>query len=131
MNKHIEQALKLVPVTKPKSFNPVIMRRNRLLQSIRKQQGLLEKFKTGERTSRLWFWFNEDGQIFLQIKYGKTALDLGKGKYSIQCHTIDDVGSNLGIVEALVSKGYFDDILTATSKRIRAKFKRSDRNPSS
>jgi hypothetical protein len=124
MNKNIEQALKLVPVSKPKDFNPVVMRRNRLLQAIRKQIVLWLKFKAGERTNRLWFWFNEDGQIFLQIKYGKTPLELGKGKYAIQCNTIDEVGTNLGIAESLVIKGEFDHLLTAISKEIRAKFKK-------
>lgn len=123
MTKSIEQALKLVPVTKPKNIDPIIQRRNRLLHSIRRQNVLLDKFKGGEKTTRRWFWTNEAGQIFLQIKYGKTVLELSKGKYAIQCNTIDDVGSNLAIVEALVNKGEFDSILTAISKDIRSKFK--------
>ena len=123
MTKSIEQALKLVPVTKPKNVDPIIQRRNRLLLSIRRQHVLLDKFKGGEKTTRRWFWSNEAGQIFLQIKYGKTVLELSKGKYAIQCNTIDDVGSNLAIVEALVNKGEFDSILTAISKDIRSKFK--------
>lgn len=129
MTKSIEQALKLVPVTKPKNIDPIIQRRNRLLHSIRRQHVLLDKFKGGEKTARRWFWSNEAGQTFLQIKYGKTVLELSKGKYAIQCNTIDDVGSNLAIVEALVNKGEFDSILTAISKDIRSKFKKPDHPP--
>ena len=122
MTRAIEQALALVPVTKPKSINPVVQRRARLLKSIRRQQSLVELYKQGEKTHRTWFWMNEDGKIYLQIKYGKLALELGKGKFAIQCASVDDVASNLGIVESLVNKGEFDAMLGNMSKEIRSKF---------
>jgi hypothetical protein len=65
---------------------------------------------------------NEDGKIYLQIKYGKLPIELGKGKFAIQCNNLDDVTSNLAIVETLVNKGEFDAMLTAMSKEIRSKF---------
>jgi hypothetical protein len=122
MSRAIEQALSLVPVTKPKTINPVVQRRTRLLKSIRRQQSLVEAYKSGEKTFRTWFWMNEDGKIYLQIKYGKVALELGKGKYAIQCNSLDDVASNLTIVETLVNKGEFDAMLSTISKEIRSKF---------
>jgi hypothetical protein len=122
MTRAIEQSLALVPVTKPKTINPVVQRRSRLLKSIRRQQTLVEAYKSGEKTFRTWFWMNEVGKIYLQIKYGKIALELGKGKYAIQCNSLDDVVSNLGIVETLVNKGEFDVMLTSISKEIRSKF---------
>jgi hypothetical protein len=125
MTRAIEQALALVPVTKPKSINPVVQRRARLLKSIRRQQTLVELYKQGEKTHRTWFWMNEDGKIYLQIKYGKLALELGKGKFAIQCASVDDVASNLGIVESLVNKGEFDAMLGNMSKEIRSKFGKS------
>jgi hypothetical protein len=122
MTRAIEQSLSLVPVIKPKNMNPVVQRRSRLLKSIRRQQTLLEAYKLGEKTHRAWFWMNEDGKTYLQIKYGKLALELGKGKFAIQCHTLEDVSANLSIVETLVNKGEFDSILTTVSKEIRSKF---------
>jgi hypothetical protein len=122
MTRAIEQALSLVPVSKPRSVNPVVQRRTRLLKSIRRQQMMVEAFKTGEKTHRTWFWMNEDGKIYLQIKYGKLALELGKGKFAIQCNSLDDVSANLTIVETLVNKGEFDAMLTNMSKEIRSKF---------
>lgn len=68
---------------------------------------------------------NEDGKIYLQIKYGKTALELSKGKFAIQCHSLDEVSSNLAIVETLVHKGEFDALLTTLSKEIRSRFGRN------
>jgi hypothetical protein len=122
MTKAIEQALALVPVTKPKTLNPVVQRRTRLLKSIRRQQTMVQSYKAGEKTQRTWFWMNEEGKIYLQIKYGKLSLELSKGKFAIQCGSLDDVSSNLQIVETLVNKGEFDAMLTSVSKEIRSKF---------
>ncbi len=122
MTKAIEQALALVPVTKPKTLNPVVQRRTRLLKSIRRQQTMVQSYKAGEKTQRTWFWMNEEGKIYLQIKYGKLSLELSKGKFAIQCGSLDDVASNLQIVETLVNKGEFDVMLTSVSKEIRSKF---------
>ena len=122
MTKAIEQALALVPVTKPKTLNPVVQRRTRLLKSIRRQQTMVQSYKAGEKTQRTWFWMNEEGKIYLQIKYGKLSLELSKGKFAIQCGSRDDVASNLQIVETLVNKGEFDVMLTSVSKEIRSKF---------
>jgi len=125
MTKAIEQALALVPVSKPKTLNPTVTRRTRLINSIRRQQALVEACKAGEKTHRAWFWTSEDGKIFLQIKYGKTTLELSKGKFAIQCASLDDVTNNLLIVETLVNKGEFDAMLTTMSKEIRSKFEKS------
>ena len=122
MTKAIEQALALVPVTKPKTLTPVVQRRTRLLKSIRRQQTMVLSYKAGEKTQRTWFWMNEEGKIYLQIKYGKLSLELSKGKFAIQCGSLDDVSSNLQIVETLVNKGEFDAMLTSVSKEIRSKF---------
>ena len=125
MTKAIEQALALVPVTKPKTLNPVVQRRTRLLKSIRRQQTMVQSYKAGEKTQRTWFWMNEEGKIYLQIKYGKLSLELSKGKFAIQCGSLDDVASNLQIVETLVNKGEFDVMLTSVSKEIRSKFEKT------
>jgi len=122
MARAIDQALSLVPVTKPKSVNPVTQRRNRLLKAIRKQQVALERHKLGEKTHRVWFWSNEDGKIYLQIKYGKVVLELAKGKYAIQCNGLEDVAKNLAIVESLIHKGELDSVLTQISRDIRSRF---------
>jgi hypothetical protein len=124
MTRSIEQALALVPVNKPKSIDPVLQRRTRLLKSIRHQKFLLEAYRIGEPTRRTWFWTSEDGKIYLQIKYGKHALELGKGKFAILCSSINDIQNNLNIVEGLVNKGELDSTLASVSKEIRSRFKK-------
>ena len=117
-----EQSLNLVPVKKPDSLNPIVQRRERLIKSINRQLELIQKHRIGEKTTRVWFWTNEDGNYFLPIKYGKQVLELGKGKFSIQCSSLDDVETNLESVKTFVMKGEFDQILTTVSREIRKKF---------
>jgi hypothetical protein len=122
MSKAIEQALVLVPILKPKTIDPVVQRRNRILKSIKRQKQLVEMFKIGEKTHRAWFWMNEGGQILLHIKYGKVTLELSKGKFAVQCSSMDDVTHNLGVIETLICKGEFDAMLGKVSQDIRSKF---------
>lgn len=125
MSRAIEQSLKLVPVIKPKTANPSVQRRMRLIKSINRQLTMLDEFRAGNKTKRAWFWMGDDGQLFLQIKYGKGVVELSKGKFSIACSSLDEVESNLKIVESLVNKGEFDAILTEMSKEIRSRFNKA------
>ena len=120
----IDSSLKLVAVKKPRQQNPVVLRRERMLRHLNNQVELVKKFKSGQRTESAWFWSDEDGNIFLQIKYGKTMLELSKGKFAISCSSYDDVEDNLETVKSLVMRGSFDDILTETSQVLRSKFKK-------
>jgi heme exporter protein D len=49
MTRAIEQALSLVPVSKPKSMNPIVQRRSRLLKSIRRQQMLGKRTRQAKK----------------------------------------------------------------------------------
>lgn len=120
----LDQSLKLVPVRKPKQVNPIVVRRDKLIKNLNNQLEVVRRFKLGEKPKGVWFWFDEDGNIFLPIKYGKTDLEMGKGKFSIQCTSIDDVETNLVTVKSIVLTGGFDELLTEVSKRIRTKFGR-------
>lgn len=117
-----DQSLKLVPVKKPKLGNPIVQRREKLLKSINNQVELLQRYKNGEKANRIWFWKDEDGNIFLPIKYGKVVLELGKGKFAIQCGSVEDIKTNLEAIKSMVSKGDFDEVLDTASTQIRKKF---------
>lgn len=104
----IESSLKLVSVKKPKERNPVVVRRERMLRHLNNQIELVKKFKSGEKTENVWFWSDEEGNIFLPIKYGKTVLELSKGKFSISCSSYDDVEDSLETVKTLVMRGNLD-----------------------
>lgn len=118
----IEQTLKLVSVTKPNYENPVVLRRDRLVSAINKQVELVKRYRLGEKTRGLWFWSDESGVLYLPIKYGKTVLELGKGKYAIECSTIDQVEDSLETVKSMVRRGDLDEVLKTTSEALRSKF---------
>jgi len=118
----IEQSLKLVSVKKPDHQNPVVHRRERLITSINKQLDLIDHYRCGEKVRGLWWWVDESGTFFLPIKYGKTVLELSKGKFSIECSTVDEVENNLETVKTLIRRGSFDEILKSTSETLRSKF---------
>ena len=118
----INHSLKLVPMTKPKQTNPIIQRREKLLSSINRQIESIKRYKQGERVRGLWFWIDDTGTMFLPIKYGKTVLELDKGKFSIECSTIDEVENSLDTVKSLTRRGSFDDILKTTSDILRSNF---------
>jgi hypothetical protein len=120
----IEKTLNLVPVKKPNERNPVVCRRERLIKSLNRQLELVKKHRIGEKTTRLWFWSDDEGNYFLPIKYGKLVLELGKGKHSIQCSSLDDVENSLESVKTFATKGELDQILTKASQEIRRKFKK-------
>ncbi len=121
---NLEKSLNLVPVKKPSQKNPIVVRREKLIRSINRQIELIDRSKKGEKTSRQWFWNDEDGNMYVHIKYGKHVLELGKGKFSIQCSSIDEVGESLETVVSEVKQGSFDNKLTEISKNIRTNFGR-------
>lgn len=118
----IEQSLKLVAVQKPAKVNPVVHRREKLLSAINRQLELLKKYRNGEPTRGLWFWTDEKGTTFLPIKYGKTPLELSKGKFAIECSTAEGVEDSLESLKSLVRRGALDEVLKSTSEALRAKF---------
>jgi len=118
----IDQMLKLAAVQKPDKTDPVIHRRERLINQLNKQSILVQDYQRGIDASGKWFWVDEGGMIFLPIKYGKTALELGKGKFAIECDGLDDVLDSIDKVKGLVRRGVFDDILKSTAEKMRSKF---------
>ncbi len=118
----IEQTLKLVAVQKPARTNPVVHRREKVLSAINRQMELVKKYQNGEVTRGLWLWTDESGTTFLPIKYGKTPLELSKGKFAIECSSIEEVEDSLESVKTLIRKGALDEVLKTTSETLRAKF---------
>lgn len=128
----LAKSLNLVPVTKPQSRNIVVDRRQRLATAIDKQIAMLNIVIDGNdpadaipgRRTPVWYWMDDTGSYFLAINYGKKPLEIGKGKYSIQCQTLDDVLNALNVVREYVVKGELDAQMTSLAKAIRTNFGR-------
>lgn len=77
-----------------------------------------------EMIVRNTWWFNdENNNFYLTIRYGKSDLELDKGKFSIMCKDIDEVSDSLEKIKELVVSGSFDTTLNDVSKSIRTNFK--------
>ena len=123
-------SLNLVPVVKPTEQNPVVGRRQRLVRSIERQISLIENELQGTpqsysgRKAPSWYWMDESSTWFCAVKYAKKPLELAKGKYAIQCTSLEDIAESLGVVKEYVLRGEFDDKLEAVAKGVRRNFKR-------
>ena len=126
----LAKTLNLVPVVKPETRNPIVSRRQRLLTAIDKQiatitvtvdGGDLSTVTPGRKTPA-WYWMDEGGNYFVSIKYGKKPVEIGKGKYSIQCESLREIIDALKIVKEHVIRGELDSQLTTLAKSIRRNF---------
>lgn len=118
----LSNQLKLVSVIKPKQQDPVLLRREKMIKGLNRQSQILEQYRLGEKTKGQWFWVNEDGVIFLPIKYGKVVIELSKGMFAIHCDTLNEVEDNLEFVRKATMRGEFDSILKSISTELRSKF---------
>lgn len=114
--------LKLVSVMKPKQQDPVLLRREKMIKGLNRQSQILELYRLGEKTKGQWFWVDEDGIIFLPIKYGKVVIELSKGMFAIHCDTLNEVEDNLEFVRKATMRGELDSTLKSISTELRSKF---------
>jgi hypothetical protein len=122
MSNKIENLFTLTPKRKPTKSNPILFRRNKLLNGINKQIQNIHDMKKGLKVRNVWFFNDENNNFYLIVKYGKSEVELSKNKYSIMCKNIDEVLDNLTKLKDLVSSGHFDMTLTEMSKSIRQNF---------
>lgn len=99
-------------------------RRLRLTNQIQKQIAFLENHAIGKKRRGAWYVQQPDGSFIISVRYGKSDLELAKGKYAIGCQTTAECISSLKQVLLVVAKGTFDDQLTKISAQIRVRFKR-------
>ena len=124
--------LNFATAKKPTVRNPVTSRRQSLLRSVEKQIHICQEMENGEihvegsngRKLPTWFWLDETGSYFLSIKYGKTSLELAKGKFSVVCKDISEVKNSLVVIKDSIQRGEFDNHLEKHSKEIRRNFNR-------
>ena len=124
--------LNLTPMKKSVGRNPIVERRESVIKGIDKQimicDSLLEgneivrDHQTGRKLPQ-WFWLDDSGSYYLSINYGKSPIELAKGKFSIVCESVETVKSSLETVKSSILKGDFDKVLEKRSKQIRSNFK--------
>ena len=118
----LNQLFNLTPNKKPSKDNPIVFRRNKLLRGINKQIQNINDLKSGIKVNNVWWWNDEHHKFYLVIKYGRNEIELGKGKFSIQLNSIDEVLDSLNKIKSMTQSGFFDVDLTNLSKSIRSNF---------
>ena len=129
---NLMKELNLTPNKKVVGRNPIVERRESVIKGIDKQLMICDSLLQGNEVVRdhqtgrklpQWFWLDDSGSYFLSINYGKSPIELAKGKFSIVCESVEEVKSSLETVKSSILKGDFDKVLEKRSKQIRSNFK--------
>lgn len=110
---------------RPKS-NSIVVKRQRLLEGLKKQTSELKRYSDGHWSPKMWFWQDTSGKFFLELRYARKPLPLKEGKAAIQCMSLDDVGQAIEKLEMIVRAGELDQEILEASAGIRKRFKKSD-----
>jgi hypothetical protein len=121
------KALTLVNVQRPTNV-PAIQRRNKFTASIEQQILKIGSFREGKRISREAFWVDSSGIIYFQLRYGKIALELERGKSVLKASNWDDLISQLEEIKTITVAGGLDDMISAAVNAVRANFKKDKKS---
>jgi hypothetical protein len=140
--------LKLSTAKKPTHIPAVVFRRNKLSNKLWEQIQLAKsqidgtafvvtKFKsikdkeTGLRKQvempkriREWWFKNELGKVCFCVKYGSRALELAKGKHSVEVGNPAELVKALELVKSAVEAGELDSQIELASGALRRGFGR-------
>jgi hypothetical protein len=116
--------LKLSAARQKPHLDSEALRRKRLVKQIDKQITFVEQTAQGRNPRGRWWWVDEEGKLVLSIKYGRTPLELAKGKQAIICETLADTVVALEKARAVAVGGTFDPQLSVISEQIRARFRK-------
>lgn len=138
--------LRLVASKKQRTVNPVVQRRNKLVNKIHEQLELVTAQKegrnyapqklrtfinreTGERKTietakrvKEWYWTAETGKINLNVRYGSKVLELAKGKNAVELANRDELIQTLAMLKEAVIAGELDEAIGSASEKLRSGF---------
>jgi hypothetical protein len=137
----ILSTLKLVSAKRNAVISPIQHRRNVLVARIDEQIELAKAMVAGEslvktrtriiknketgesraveqaKRIRPWWFTDERGKLYLQIKYGSRTLELAKGKNSIELGGKEDLVKTLSLVRDAVGSGDLDSTFFIAQKK--------------
>ena len=138
-------ALKLTSAKRSTGISPQVNRRMKLTKKIEDQIALAKALASGgtyttsrfrtlrdenggtrsveiKKKLRPWWFPTESGKIAVNIRYGARAIELAKGKSSIEVTSGDDLIQALVAVRKAVDAGELDAQIESASTAIRARF---------
>ena len=120
-----KQAFTCVEVTERPKQNSIAIKRQRLIEGLTKQSAEVARFAAGHWSPRMWFWADDSGKFYLEVRYAKKPLPIGEGKSAILCQSLEDVVAKIDQLKTMVRSGDLDQQIEAASEAIRIRFKRS------
>ena len=105
--------------------NSLANKRQRLLDGLNKQITEIKHFASGHWSPRMWFWADDSGKYYLEVRYAKKPLPISEGKSAILCQSKEDVAEKIEQLKAMVRAGELDPQIEAASEAIRTRFKKS------
>ncbi len=121
-----KQTFTFVDVTERPKPNSVAVKRQRLIEGLTKQAAEVVRFAEGRWSPRMWFWGDESGKFYLEVRYAKKPLPISDGKSAILCQSLDDVAAKIDQLKAIIKAGGLDPQIEAASGAIRSRFKKSN-----
>ncbi len=119
-----KQAFTFVDVTERPKQNSLAVKRQRLIEGLTKQAVEVARFAEGRWSPRMWFWGDESGKFYLEVRYAKKPLPISGGKSAILCQSLEDVATKIDQLKAMVRAGELDQQIETASDAIRGRFKK-------
>jgi len=114
-----------VDVTERPKQNSMAIKRQRLIEGLTKQSAEVARFAAGHWSPRMWFWGDESGKFYLEVRYAKKPLSISDGKSAILCQSLEDVSTKIDQLKTMVRSGDLDQQIETASEAIRGRFKKS------
>ena len=111
-------------IERPKQ-NSMAIKRQRLIEGLTKQSAEVARFAAGHWSPRMWFWGDESGKFYLEVRYARKPLQISDGKSAILCQSLDDVTAKIDQLKTMVRSGDLDQQIEAASEAIRSRFRKS------
>lgn len=109
---------------RPKA-NSIAVKRQRLIEGLTKQSAEVARFAAGHWSPRMWFWADDSGKFYLEVRYAKKPLPISDGKSAILCQSLEDVTAKIEQLKEIVKVGGLDPQIEAASGAIRSRFKKT------
>jgi hypothetical protein len=68
-----------VDVTERPKQNSMAVKRQRLIEGLTKQAAEVARFAADHWSPRMWFWADESGKFYLEVRYAKKPLPISGG----------------------------------------------------
>jgi hypothetical protein len=105
--------------------NSMAIKRQRLIEGLTKQAVEVARCAEGRWSPRMWFWADESGKFYLEVRYAKKPLPISEGKSTILCQSLEDIAAKIDQLKAMVRAGELDQQIETASEAIRGRFKKS------